>query len=107
MVSTKYIAPYKGIRYLESGEILLVIRDPESGKLFFLKSGILGFGIRNKAQGIRNPLRIGIRNPSCSGLPGNPQSKNLESEIHGLESRIQHCRGFSYSGGGDKTGFSE
>ena len=48
-------------------------RNPEN--LFFVESGILGFGIRNKAQGIRNPLCIGIRNPSCSGFPGNLESK--------------------------------
>ena len=39
----------KGIRILESGKFLLV------------ESGILGFGIRNIAQGIRNPTKIGIR----------------------------------------------
>ena len=31
------------------------MRIPESGKIFLVESGILGFGIRNTAQGIRNP----------------------------------------------------
>ena len=39
----------KGIRILESGKLLLV------------ESGIVGFGIRNTAQGIRNPTMIVIR----------------------------------------------
>ena len=38
------IAPSKGIRISESGKIL------------FVESGILGFGIRNPTQGIRNPI---------------------------------------------------
>ena len=37
------IAPFKGIRILESVKFLLV------------ESGILGFGIRNSAQEIKNP----------------------------------------------------
>ena len=50
-------APCKGIRILESGKFLLV------------ESRILGFAIRNTAQGIRNPTNKdqspvhGIRNP--------------------------------------------
>ena len=36
---------------------------PESGKSFFMKAGILSFGIRNTAQWIQIPLTIGIRNP--------------------------------------------
>ena len=28
---------------------------PESGKFWLVKAGILGFGIQNTAQGIRNP----------------------------------------------------
>ena len=39
----------KGIRILECGKLLLV------------ESGIVGFGIRNTAQGIRNPTMIVIR----------------------------------------------
>ena len=38
-----YFAPYK------------IIRIPESGKFLLVECGILGFGIRNTAQGIRNP----------------------------------------------------
>ena len=31
------------------------MRIPESGKFLLVESGIFGFGIRNSAQGIRNP----------------------------------------------------
>ena len=34
------------------------IRNPESGKFLLVESGILGFGIRNTAQGIRNPTNV-------------------------------------------------
>ena len=37
--------------------------NPESRKFLFVESGILGFGKRNTAQGIRNPLMIAIGNP--------------------------------------------
>ena len=59
------------------------------------ESRILGFGIRNTAQGIRNPT------DKESGI------QYFESEIHGAESRIQDCLGFPYmedgggGGGGD------
>ena len=76
----KSIGPCEGIRILESAKFLLV------------ESGILGFGIRNTAQGIRNPTkdwnpiqvssrkdwnqvpgirnpRLGIQNPRLSWIP--------------------------------------
>ena len=34
-----------------------ISRNPELGKVLRVKSGILGFGIRNSAQGIRNPTK--------------------------------------------------
>ena len=37
--------------------------NPESGKIFFLESGILGFGIQNTDKRIQNPIMIGLRNP--------------------------------------------
>ena len=50
------------------------IRIPESGKFFLLELGILGFGIRNRVQGIKISVKTGIRNPSStdekSGIPG-------------------------------------
>ena len=50
------------------------IRIPESGKFFLLERGILGFGIRNRVQGIKISIKTGIRNPSStdekSGIPG-------------------------------------
>ena len=46
--------------------------NPESGKILLLESGILGFGIWKTAQGSRNPLRIGIQNPSSTDKDWNP-----------------------------------
>ena len=48
-----------------------------------MESGILGFGIRNVAQGIRNP----------SSTDKEFGIQWLESGIHGVEFRIQHCLG--------------
>ena len=39
------------------------IRIPESRKFLLVESGILGFGIQNTAQGIRNPTNVW--NPEC------------------------------------------
>ena len=49
----------------------------ESGiqQIFAVKSGILGFWVQNAAQGIQNPLTIGIQDPS-------PTEK--KSGIHGM-----------------------
>ena len=57
-----------------------------------VESRNLGFGIRNTAQGIRNPT------DKESGI------QYFESEIHGEESRTQDCLGFPYmeDGGGTK-----
>ena len=66
--------------------------DPESAKFLLVESGILGFGIWNTAQGIRNLKAIfGIRKLSS-------RSQYLESGLHGVESRIQDCLGFPYMG---------
>ena len=65
------IAPGKGIRI------------PESEKSLVVDSGILGFGIQNTAQGIRNPTAIGIQNPSSTDGEG---IQYLESGIHGVKS---------------------
>ena len=55
----------------------------EYGKFLPVEFGILGLGFRNTA--------VRIRNPSST-------EKDLESAIHGVESRIQHCIGFLYTG---------
>ena len=53
---------------------------PKSGE----KSGILGFGIRNTAQGIRNPLTIKIHNPSSTEKEtGNPLP-DIRNLRHGI-----------------------
>jgi len=66
-------APCKRIRIRESGKFLLV----ESGirKIWFVESGILGFGIRNTAQGIRNPTNPAIWNQEYTA--SNPESKTV------------------------------
>ena len=60
----------------------------ESGKFLLSESKILGFEVCNTAQGIRNPLEIEIRNPRFTDKESEIQY--LESEIHGVESRIQN-----------------
>ena len=49
------IVPYKAIWIPESGKILLM----ESGilEILLVESEILGLGIRNTTQGIRNPTK--------------------------------------------------
>ena len=54
---------------------------PESGKVLPVESGILGFGNRNASS---TDKEFGIQ--------------HLESEIQGIESRIQDCLGFPYMG---------
>ena len=63
----------------------------ESVKFLLVESGILGFGIRNTAQGIRNPTKDW--NP-IQGSSRKDWNQCLESGIHGVESRIQDCLGF-------------
>ena len=73
-MSTKYIAPYKGVRFLESGEILLV----ESGirKICFLlnpESWALESETKLKESGIHYVLESEIQVvPVCRE---NPESK--------------------------------
>ena len=47
--------------------------NPESGKFLLVESGILGFGIRNSDQGIRNPTNDW--NPESTAW--NPESKTV------------------------------
>ena len=92
------IAPHKEIYILESGKFFLV----ESGilEISLVETRILGFGIRNTAQGIRIPLSIGLRNQRSTDK--NSRVQYLESEVHGVESRVQDSIGFSYMGQHDK-----
>ena len=48
------------------------IRIPECWKIFLMESRILGFGIRNTAQGVRNPTNDWNQNPSSTDKYGNP-----------------------------------
>ena len=61
-----------------------------------MESGNGGFGIRNPANGIRNPTIIVIQNPGC--WLWNPESTDMESEIHSVESGIQDSLGLPYMG---------
>ena len=56
------------------------MRIPESGKFLLVESGILGFVIRNSAQGIRNPSNDS--NPESSTW--NPESQAWNPELFGL-----------------------
>ena len=69
------------------------------------ESEILGFGIRNTAQGFRNPTNDW--NPESKFYQwANTGIQYLESGIHIVESRIQDCPGFSNMGRYDpKIGF--
>ena len=68
----------------------------ESENTLLVESWILGFGIQNTAQEIRNTtkgLESGIQVPLTKiGI------QYLEWGIHGMESRIQGCLGFPHMG---------
>ena len=49
---------------------------------------ILGFGIRNTTQGIRNPLTIQIWNPSPTDKESESSNWNRESMARNPESKI-------------------
>ena len=87
--------------------ILHIQGNPDSGiweilveigirDIFLVKSGILGFGIRNRAQGIWIPMKTGIQNPSSTDKECG--TKYLESGIHSVESRLQACLRFPFNG---------
>ena len=60
-----------------------------------METGILGFGIRNTAQGIGNPANFGIRNPISINRQRLESSHwKLESTVWNPESRIEDCLGF-------------
>ena len=76
--------------------------NPDSGMREIFGGGIqnpgpwnLEYSCRNPESGIQDPLKKilnpvpGIRNPSFT-------EKDLESGIHGVESKLQDCLGFSF-----------
>ena len=65
------VAPCKGIGI------------PESGKFSLVESGVLGFGIRDTGQGIRNPTNDWNPEPSSidEGLNPVPGIRNTRREI--------------------------
>ena len=60
---------------------------PEYGKCLHLVSGILAFGIRNTAKGIRTSITIEIRNPSSNDKVWNPLP-----EVRNPQRGIQNSR---------------
>ena len=86
---------YKGIRIPQFVKFLLV--ESEAGNFFLEDSRILGFGIRNTAQGIQNhykrlesgiqvPQR-GIQNPRRSWIPLRGANGSIESFL----SSVVYC----------------
>ena len=86
------IAPRKEIQILESGKFLLV--ESAILEISLMETRILGFGIRNTAQGIRIPLSIGLRNQGSTDKKSRVQY--LESGIHRVEFRVRDSIRFSY-----------
>ena len=75
------LAPYKGIRNLESGNFIWCRWNTES---WALESGI-------QLKESRIPLTIRIQNPSSTDKESGIQYQ--ESGTHGVESRIRDCLG--------------
>ena len=65
------------------------MRIPKSGKFLLVESGILGFGIRNSAQGIRNPSNDS--NPESSTW--NPESTAWNPELSWISAHGPTCLG--------------
>ena len=59
------------------------MRDPEPGKYFLVESGIMGFGIRNTDQGIRNPTKDW--NPSSTDKDWNSAVPAIRSQQCGIQ----------------------
>ena len=61
--------PCKGLQIPELGRFCLW--SPESGKIFLVESGIVGFGIQNTAQGFRNHANnsIDLNMSICRNFP--------------------------------------
>ena len=76
-----------GFRNVEN----LGLKNPDSGKILLVESGILGFGTQNTVQGIRNPTEEW--NPESKF-----HSKRLEYGIYGMEFIIQDGLEFPYTG---------
>ena len=63
---------------------------------FVCRNRNLGFGVRNTAQGIRNPSKDW--NAESKFHRQRLESSTWESGIHGVESRIQDSPEFPYMG---------
>ena len=67
-----------------------VNRIPESGKVLFVDSRIPGFGIRNLAQGIRNPAKDSVESSIQVRLTRNPKSSTWNPESHRHKEKYCH-----------------
>ena len=93
------ITPRKEIQILESGNVLLV--EYRILEISLVETRILGFGIRNTAQGIQIASSIiGFWNQRSTDKKSRIQ--HLESGIHSVESRAWDSTGFSYMEQHDK-----
>ena len=82
------------------------ISIPESGKFLNMESGIMCFGIRNTAQGIRNPtddLNSGIQNPRLSWIPLHGENIDGAQRFWKMQ-EIVHPRACLQEGGGPQVG---
>ena len=88
----------KGIRIPECKKFLLV--ESRIWENLLVESGILGFGIQNTAQGIRNPTNFWIRNQISIDKDWNPVIGVWDPwcGIQNPESRIEDCLGFPNMG---------
>ena len=63
--------------------------SPEFGSVLVLESGILGFAIRNLAQGVWNPTN----DWNISSTDKESGYQYLKYGIYGVDSRIEDCLG--------------
>lgn len=73
----------------------LLFWNSESGNVLLVESGVLGFGIRNPAQGVWNPGNDWNSRYTVSSTDKKSGDQYLKSGIHRVDSRIQDCRGLT------------
>ena len=66
------------------------VRGPGSGEILFVESGVVGFGIRNSARGIRNPTNEW--NPETPSTDKECGIQYMEPGIRNLQIGIQYPR---------------
>ena len=76
------------------GSLSSHVRESEIREIFLLESGILGFGIWNKAQVLWIPFIIGIQNPSSSDKESRIQYSwrgNEDPRLSDSLAWVDHC----------------